>query len=149
MTKTQFSCQWWLVVLPHERIPETLQSHHKLIFTVCGRNSTLETTENTWAKHKRCKHNMCKTSPSIHIKTPSRFIFLLCSFFSSFSKQTPQARPYGRRQEVSTSSILMQRDLRFHNECDYEFVTDTSKPILTRRLFKCPQNGINRLAVWN
>lgn len=67
------------------------------------------------------------------IITPSRFIFLLCSFFSSplFS---PQARPYGRRQEVSTSSILMQRDLRFHSECDCKVVTDASKPILTRRL---------------
>lgn len=84
-----------------------------------------------------------------HIKTLSRFIFLLCSFFSSFSKQTPQARPYGRTQEVSTSSILMQRDLRFHSECDCKVVTDTSKPILTRRLFKCPQNGINSLVVRN
>jgi len=78
MTKNSWlSCQWWLAALPHKSIPETLQSHHKLIFTVCGRSSTLEPQKthgpNINCVHRRTNtHNMCKYSPSIQsISTPT------------------------------------------------------------------------------
>lgn len=95
------SCQWWLAALPHESIPETLQSRHKLIFTVCGRSSTLEPPK-THGPNINCvhgcthTHKMCKYSPSIsshqqHVNCLSLSLSLsvLILLFVYFQTDTP------------------------------------------------------------
>jgi len=65
------SCQWWLAALPHESIPETLQSRHKLIFTVCGRSSTLE-PQKTHGPNINCVHRRTNTH-TIRANTHHRY----------------------------------------------------------------------------